>query len=592
MTQAIGIDLGTTFSVVAKFEDGRCRTLNNSEGDLTTPSVVYFDSDQPIVGKEAVKAGAFEPSRLAYLAKRDMGKDAYHRKILGQTIPPEVVQGIILKKLRADAELQVGDVTQAVITVPAYFNEPRRKATQDAGRLAGLDVLDIINEPTAAAIAFGVQEGFLDEQGKSAKKELILVYDLGGGTFDATLMEIDGGSYRALSTAGDVHLGGVDWDQRIMDHASKEFIKQHELDPRNDEEALQELRREAEEAKRGLSAREKLTITFELAGQGVRVPITRGEFEEMTAHLIDRTRFTITNLLRTAGLEWSDITRLLLVGGSTRMPMVANMLERESGKSIDRSLAADEAVAHGAAIYAGLLRNHSAIVQQNLSVTNVCSHSLGVLGIESDTGRKKNRVMIPANTQLPASKAAPFKTHQDGQKSVAVNVIEGGDASGNNSTLVGKCVVRGLPPGLPANTQVNVQFKYMTNGRLQVTAEVPSVGKRVGLDIERASGLADEDISTWAERIEFNELFADADEGTALPPDGATVTTQAATATTSSPANSQAPNAPPPMPGTKRSGPPPMPGAKSGPPRMPTPNPPPPTKPQKKRPPGPPPMPT
>lgn len=601
---SIGIDLGTTFSVVAYLDtNGHPQTLSNSDGDLTTPSVVLLEDGEPVVGKEAVKASTMEPHSVAQFMKRDIGKSEYLKPIQGTMFPPEVLQALVLRKLRQDTIDRLGVCEDVVITVPAYFNEPRRKATQDAGYMAGLNVLDIINEPTAAAIAYGVGQGFVATDGKAKSDETVMIYDLGGGTFDVSIMRIKGNSYTVLATDGNVQLGGIDFDRALANKIAEEFLAKHGVDPREDPAAQQRLHREAEEAKRGLSAREKLTVTFELAGQGVRVPLTRVDFEDMTAHFIDRTRFTITNLLRTAGLAWSDITRLLLVGGSTRMPMVAKMLEKESGKTIDRSLAADEAVAHGAAIYAGLLREHGAIVEQNMSVTNVCSHSLGVLGVESETGRKKNRIMIPANTQLPASKAAAFKTYEDNQTSVAVNVIEGGDASGNNSTSIGKCVVRGLPPNLPAKTPVNVKFKYMANGRLQVSAEVPSVGKRVGLDIERSSGLTDEEVSKWAERIQFNELLADADDDTALPPDGAAITPNAAP-TTTSPAMAPAPSAPamtssapapkspPPMPGGSKpaSARPPMPGAKSAPPPMPQATPPRPTK--RKRPPGPPPMPS
>jgi len=339
--------------------------------------------------------------------------------------PPEVLQALVLRKLRQDTIDRLGECDDVVVTVPAYFNEPRRKATQDAGQMAGLNVLDIINEPTAAAIAYGVGQGFVSTDGRAEADETIMVYDLGGGTFDVSIMRIEGNAYTVLATDGNVQLGGIDFDRCLATKIVEEFVARHGVDPRDDPGAEQRLYREAEEAKRGLSAREKLTVILEVAGQGVRVPVSRGDFEVMTAHLLERTRFTMTNLLKTAQLTWDDITRLLLVGGSTRMPMVTSMLEQESGKTIDRSLAADEAVAHGAAIYAGLLRQHGAIVQKNMIVTNVCSHSLGVLGVETATGRKKNRVMIAANTPLPASKAAAFKTYKDDQSTVAVNVIEG-----------------------------------------------------------------------------------------------------------------------------------------------------------------------
>jgi len=498
---AVGIDLGTTFSVIAYLDTvGRPTTITNAEGDPTTPSVVLFDENSIVVGKEAVRAAALEPDRVAQFAKREMGSLAYSKVIGGESMPPEVIQSLVLEKLRRDAEAKLGNFTKVVITVPAYFNEPRRKATQDAGQLAGLEVLDIINEPTAAAIAYGVQQGFLDEKGVSSKRETILVFDLGGGTFDVTLMEIDGTRYVAMATAGDVCLGGIDWDRRIVDHVAGEFKGKHRgIDPRDDPGGLQRLLREAEDAKRALSAREQITISFEHGGLGVRVPLSRGGFEEMTADLLERTRFTVLELLREAKVAWADITRILLVGGSTRMPMVARMLEQESGKPPDRTLSADEAVAHGAAIYAGLLLEDEGY--RRMSVRNVNSHDLGVLGVEPQTGRPRTKVMIPRNSSLPRTKTSRFKTHRPGQKSVAIRVIEGGDASGNDATSIGTCVVRDLPPGLPKGTPVDVTFTYTANGRLLVHARLPDLQQEASLAIERDSGMSQTNLQEWERRL-------------------------------------------------------------------------------------------
>jgi len=504
---AIGIDLGTTFSVVAHFDkEGRCRTLANAEGDLTTPSVVYFDSDQHIVGKEAVKAGAFEPDRCAYLAKRDMGKNKYHREILGQSLPPEVIQAIVLKKLLNDSRMQLGEVTHAVITVPAYFNEPRRKATQDAGALAGLEVLDIINEPTAAAIAFGVQEGFLDVGGKVGKRELVLVYDLGGGTFDATLMEIEGGSYRALATGGDVHLGGVDWDQRIIDFAAQQFQQEHGTDPRADDTTLQELRREAEDAKRALTARSVATMHVSHQGKRMRIEIDRDKLKELTDDLTSRTIFTCNKVLSDAKRKWEDVTRILAVGGSSRMPIVQDALEAESGRKVDRSLSPDEAVAHGAAIHARIKSGGAVSADSVVNVTNVSSHDLGVLGVERATGMPRRKVLIPRNTPLPAKGAGRFVTREDGQADIAVRVVEGGDAGGNHSTPIGRFLVDKLPKDLKKGTPVVVQFSYREDGRLDVAAKVADVNGAGTMTVERAAGLSEAEVALWKGRIERNQV--------------------------------------------------------------------------------------
>lgn len=514
----VGIDLGTTFSVIAHLDaQGRPWTLRNAEGDPTTPSVVFFDRSTPIVGKEAVKAAELEPDRVAICAKRDIGSSSYSRDIHGLQMPPEVIEACILSKLKRDAEMTIGPIEQVVITVPAYFNEPRRKATQDAGRLAGLEVIDIINEPTAAAIAFGVQRGLLSSQGTAQNKERFLVYDLGGGTFDVTLMEIEGQDFKAVATAGDVYLGGMDWDRRIVDFLAEQFQALHGGDDlRDDPATLTRLMKEAEDAKRALTARTEVTIIFSHEGQGIRLPLGRGQFEDMTRDLVERTRFTTRKLLKDAGCKWSDLTRLLVVGGATRMPMIQQMLEEELGRPADRSLSADEAVAHGAAIYAGFkLSGKSAAPRSKVvgSVTNVNSHDLGVLGIEPATGRPRTSVIIARNTPLPAVRKGRFATRRDNQPSVVVHVVEGGDASGNNATAIGKFTVAGLPPGLPANTPVEVVFRYAENGRLLVKASVPSVGREAGMTIERASGLTDDLLQQWQEALAQGLAVPDELEG-------------------------------------------------------------------------------
>jgi molecular chaperone DnaK len=527
---AVGIDLGTTFSVVAHLDrDGRPCTIPNAEGDLTTPSVVWFGDEGPIVGKEAVKAARTEPQRVAAFAKREMGAAQYSRAIGGEKLPPEVVQSLVLRKLKADAELMVGQFEKAVVTVPAYFNEPRRKATQDAGRIAGLDVIDIINEPTAAAIAYGVRQGgYLTEEGAAREPERILVYDLGGGTFDVTVMLIDGVHYQAIATAGDVFLGGMDWDNRIVDFVAEKFAEEHGVDPREDALSRQRLLQDAEDAKRALSVRQEVWFSFDHAGHAVRVRLSRDKFEHLTADLLDRTRFTSQRVLRDAGLVWTDLTRVLLCGGSSRMPMVREMLEAESGATIDRSVSVEEAVAHGAAIYAGMLLAKAAGERPRVSVTNVNSHDLGVLGIEPGTGRPRRKVLIPRNTVLPATHSSRFVTHIEGQKSVSVPVIEGGDASGNNATAIGKCVVKNLPGGLQKGVAVVVNFTYTDSGRLTVSATLPEL-EHAGatMTIQRASGLSDEQVRQWQERI-AEGLRLPAEVGSDGPSEGQTPDAEAA----------------------------------------------------------------
>ncbi|MDA1014704.1 MAG: Hsp70 family protein [Planctomycetota bacterium] len=499
----VGIDLGTTFSCVAHLDaDGRPWTIPNAEGDLTTPSVAFFDRHGAIVGKEAVNAAEFEPERVAQFAKRDMGEDVFEKTIRGEHIPPEVVQAIILRKLKADAELRLGPFDKAVVTVPAFFNEPCRKATQDAGRLAGLDVIDIINEPTAAAITYGVQQGFLTADGQSHEREVILVYDLGGGTFDVSVMEIEGRNYNAIATAGDVYLGGIDWDRRIVDYMAEEFIDEFDVDPREDAVAYQTLMTQAAQAKHALSSREEMQLFFTYQGNKLRTSLTRTKLEFISEDLVDRTLLTCQKVLREAKLQWSDLTRLLLVGGSTRMPMIHSMLERETSISVDRSLSPDEAVAHGAAIYAGFLLKRLGSESAGMTVRNVCSHDLGILGVEANTGMKRRRIMIPKNTRLPVKGRCKFPTLKSDQRSVLVNVVEGGDASGNNATMIGQCIVTDLPAGLPAKTPVEVTFQYGRDGRLAVKAHLPTVKRDALLNIERAGGMSEEKLKAWEIRVQ------------------------------------------------------------------------------------------
>lgn len=530
----VGIDLGTTMSVVAHLDgDGKPRTVPNDEGELTTPSVVFFDRSTVVVGREAVKGAELEPLRAATFAKRDVGKTRFHKKIMGREFPPEVMQALILRKLKHDAELKLGTITKAVVTVPAYFNEPRRKATQDAGRMAGIEVIDIINEPTAAAIAYGFEKGFVSPDGSAARRERVLVYDLGGGTFDATLMEIDGNQFRAVATDGDVLLGGGDWDERIAARFAEVFASEHGLDLKADEGAWERLLHAAHDAKHSLSARDETSVAFLHAGKGSKYRLTRAEFESLTADLLDRTRLTIRQLLRDAQLAWSDVTRLLLVGGSSRMPMVQQMLEQESGVKPDRSLSPDEAVAHGAAIYAGLLLNAGHKPLTGMSVRNVNSHDLGVMAVDQATMRPKRRIMIPRNTQLPAEVTKDFYTARAGQPNVPVSVVEGGTDSGSGSTAIGTCLIDNLPADLPAKTPVRVTFRYGQDGRLHVEASLPSADKKAGTTIQRTSGIPENLLVSWTTWLQTAPGLPDPQPAAAAPAEGATAPTTAAKPATS-----------------------------------------------------------
>ncbi|MCD0459754.1 Hsp70 family protein [Roseiconus lacunae] len=498
---AVGIDLGTTFSAVAFLDaSGKPETIRNSEGDLTTPSAVFFDHNRPIVGIEAVEAGLLEPDRLALYAKRDVGEASYEKQIRGKHLPAEVIEALILRKLKADAELKLGEIEKAVITVPAFFNEPCRKATQDAGRLAGLDVLDIINEPTAAAITYGVQQGFLSPDGASRNPETVLVYDLGGGTFDVTVMKIENGNFNTIATAGDVYLGGIDWDKRVVDFIAEAFLKEHGVDPREDPQAEQELLRKANQTKHALTQRESVTVAFAHDGKRLRTELSQEEFSQRCDDLVERTLMTVQLVLDDAGVAWPNLTRLILVGGSTRMPMIRRELERLSGMELDRSLSPDEAVCHGAALYAGMLMAGTDD-QSGISVSNVNSHDLGILAVDPKTGQPRRKIMIPRNSHLPARKMVRFRTHSDNQANVKIEIVEGGDDRGTNATRIGRCVVDDLPRGTPRGTNVDVRFDYARDGRLTVQASLPEIDRKITMTLDRAAGLTDDQMAFWSERL-------------------------------------------------------------------------------------------
>ncbi|HEX3724812.1 MAG TPA: Hsp70 family protein, partial [Pirellulales bacterium] len=383
----------------------------------------------------------------------------------------------------------------------AYFDEVRRKATQDAGYMAGLEVLDIINEPTAAAIANGFLKGFLDREGSANKPRKLLVYDLGGGTFDVTVMEIKGSEFTALATDGDVQLGGQDWDQRLMDLVADEFMRRHGLDPRQDPNTAGRLWRECEDAKRTLSARAKTHISCDFKGQAVRIEVSREKFEEITRDLLDRTQFTTRQTLQASGLSWNDIDNVLLVGGSTRMPMVGQMLRQLSGKEPDGSVAVDEAVAHGAALHAGVILAKQRGEKPVLRIRNVNSHSLGVVATDAQTGRKRNAIVIPRNTALPVTAKRVFRTQKANQASILVQIVEGESASPDDCTQIGQCVVRNLPRGLPAQTPIDVIFEYQDNGRLMVHVSVGNTGANLQHEITRDNSLTQEQLDAWRQYI-------------------------------------------------------------------------------------------
>lgn len=511
----VGIDLGTTISAIARLDAaGRSTMVPNAEGGTLTPSVVLFDDSGIIVGREALKLAAQAAGRIARWVKRDMGSPAYSQPIGGQFLPPEAIQACILGQLRADIERALGTSYAPVITVPAFFDEPRRRATAESASMAGVPLLDIVNEPTAAALAFGEQLGYLDHSGEATEPLKLLVYDLGGGTFDVTIVDLRPGQIRALATDGDSMLGGYDWDRRLADYAADEFLRTHGADPRQDPLGHHQLMLSAEQAKLALSARMTATIRVMHSGKVLEVPITRESFEERTSDLLYRTSMTARQVAAAAGMKWSDIDRVLLVGGSSRMPAVRKMLLDLTGREPHGEVNPDEAVARGAAIYAGhlLRQRHGAMPPAGLptsaqpaataggrplEVTNVSAHSLGIEGFNVNVGRRCNTVLIPRNSPLPARVTRKFVTRKIGQQSIVVQVLEGESSQIEDCTRVGRLVIRNLPLGLPAGTPIRVTYEYGANGRVNITAQISGSNAAIQLELQRSGERSPGQINTW-----------------------------------------------------------------------------------------------
>lgn len=517
--RTVGIDLGTTFSCVA-FMDSEKQpvAVPNNEGDRTTPSVVHIEADgNAVVGKSALRDIAHFGPDVAFAVKRDMGCPVFHKPIHGKSYPPEVLSAIILRKLKRDAEASLGPIANAVVTVPAYFDEPRRKATMDAARMAGLNVLEILNEPTAAALAFAWRQGHCSFKQSNERSRIALVYDLGGGTFDCSIVKYQGADFRVLATDGDVRLGGQDWDERLAGLVAEEFITQYQRDPREDPHVAARLWRECEDAKRTLTSRSKASIPVEYQGRSLRMDVTRQQFEEATADLLERTRTTMNYTVWSAGLDWSQVDSLLLVGGSSRMPMIRDMLRQVAGKEPDTSVPCDEAVAQGAAIRAAVLQAGDAVNRvalpvgvrgavQSVNVQNVLSHSLGVEGRDIRTGRLLNSVLLPRNTPIPATAGRRYGTQKDDQRNVSIVVLEGECPSSSDCAVLGKFIISGLPSGLPAGSPIEVRYHVDENGRLNIEARDLIANRHVRAVIERSRGLSEEQIAGWTRWIAALEL--------------------------------------------------------------------------------------
>lgn len=491
MSKIIGIDLGTTNSCVAVMEGGEAVVIPNAEGNRTTPSVVGFKKDgERLIGETAKRQAITNPNRTIMSIKRHMGTD-YKVDIDGTNYTPQQISAMILQKLKSDAEAYLGqEVKQAVITVPAYFNDSQRQATKDAGKIAGLEVLRIVNEPTAAALAYGLDKD--DDQ-------TILVFDLGGGTFDVSILELGDGIFEVKATSGDNNLGGDDFDQKIIDYLVDEFRKEHGVDLSKDNAAVQRLKDAAEKAKKELSS--VLTTTISLpfitvvdgVPQHLEVNLTRAKFEELTADLVERTMGPTRQALSDAGLSPSEIDKVVLVGGSTRIPAVQEAVKRLIGKEPHKGVNPDEVVALGAAIQAGVLTGDV----QDVVLLDVTPLSLGI-----ETAGGVFTKMIERNTTIPTSKSQIFTTYADNQTSVEIHVLQGERAMAADNKTLGRFVLSDIPPAPRGIPQIEVTFDIDANGIVNVSAVDKGTGKSQKITITASSGLSDEEIERMMKEAE------------------------------------------------------------------------------------------
>jgi len=507
-TQAVGIDLGTTYSCIAYLnEHGEPITLPNQEGELSTPSAVLFDDDEVIVGTEALRNAILKPKHVVQNSKRYIGNPNHRWVVEGKPYSPVDIATFILKKLISAAQEQIGTIEQAVITVPAQFSDAQRHATMEAGHRAGLQRVDIINEPVAAALCYVLgSEGLWFTE--LAEEQRIMVFDLGGGTFDLSLVRYQKNEVSVIVSSGDLNLGGIDWNRSLQEAICKQFKKEFRDDPRTDPASLQLLSLEVEQTKRSLSVRPRAALTCQHAGHRKTYQVELSQFERLTKKLVNQASEITKAMLKDNKMGWAHVDVVLTTGGASRMPMIRNRLKELSGRTLNTTLSPDLSIAHGATYYAGMLLSNDKFAQSILNreaserlakvkQQSVNARALGILVRDPKTNSRVPHYLIAANTPLPTARIEEFGTVVPDQKRVNLQIVESGTSADAPPAKLGACIIEDLPAGLPEGSRIAVTIRYDSQARVHVEAEDVSSGKKATAEIIRQENLVPQLESQW-----------------------------------------------------------------------------------------------